>query len=80
MHSNTSWQPQTLSISANMRVFIFEIDIDVENTMRRKLKMRPYNSMQMSSLRIRCYVFSVISVHKVRNVGLGFKRPLLWLK
>ena len=52
MHSNTSWQPQTLSISATMRVFIFEIDIDVENTMRRKLKMRLYNSVQMSSLRI----------------------------
>ena len=26
------------------------IDVNVENTIRRKLKMRPYNSEQMSSL------------------------------
>ena len=44
------------------------LDINVENTMRRKLKMRLYNSVQMSSLRIRRYVFSVISVYKDKKM------------
>ena len=47
---------------------IMVIDINVENTIRWKLKMRLYNSVQMSSLRIRCYVFSVISVYKENDV------------
>ena len=50
------------------------IDINVENTIRQKLKMRPYNSVQMSSLWIRPYVLSVISVYKDINVHLLIPR------
>ena len=48
-----------------LKVFFVVIDISVEKTIRQKLKMRPYNRVQMSSLRIRRSVFSVLSVYKV---------------
>ena len=51
------------------------VDINDENTIRRKLKMRPYNSVQMSSLRIRCYVFSVISVYKEKGCAKWGSEP-----
>ena len=43
------------------------------NTIGRKLKMMPYNSVQMSSLWIRHSVFSVISVYKNQGLFVWFK-------
>ena len=60
----------TFELQALIKVAIEKmvIDVNVKNTIRRKLKMRPYNSVQMSSLWIQRYVFSVISVYKDKDM------------